>query len=175
MLDWLAYPLPARRDRRGDRVRRRAFRAALSSAAAAWALAAAAYKIVASISAMALFIVLTDDALSHDIYTGVFGKQVWPCCGGNDCAATIYREIGGRFEFLTRENEWIEIPVDQITFLPIAGDDPAIRPVSDESHRAHLCYFQQYDSNHVPDIGTPLSNGRETIYLLCAFIPPGGG
>jgi hypothetical protein len=158
-------------------MRRRAFRAALSSAVAAWALAAAAVQIVASISATTLLLVLTHAAFSHDIYTGVFGKQRWPCCGGNDCAATIYRESGGRFEFLTRENEWIEIPVAHITFLPIAGDDPAIRPVSDESHRAHLCYFQPYafDSNHVPDIGALFSNGRETIYLLCAFIPPGGG
>jgi len=156
-------------------VRRPAFRAALNSAVAAWTLAAAAHKAVASISAMALFFVLTNAALSHDIFTGVFSKQPWPCCGGKDCAATIYRESGGRFEFLTRENEWIEIPVDHITFLPIAGDDPAIRPVSDERHRAHLCYFQLYDSNHIPDIGAPFSNGRETIYLLCAFIPPGGG
>jgi hypothetical protein len=141
------------------------------------AVAAATRKIVASIGATALFFALTTAALSHDIYTGVLGKQGWPCCGGRDCAATIYRESGGRFEFLTRENEWIEIPVDRITFLPIAGDDPAISPVSDESHRAHLCYFQPYayDSNHVPDIGAPFSNGRETIYFLCAFIPPGGG
>ncbi len=145
------------------------------AASVANAVAAATHKIVASISATALFFVLTNAAVGHDIYTGVFGKQGWPCCGGKDCAATIYRESGGRFEFLTRENEWIEIPVDHITFLPIAGDNPAIRPVSDERHRAHLCYFQPYDSNHTPDIGALFSNGRETIYLLCAFIPPGGG
>jgi hypothetical protein len=76
------------------------------------AVAAATRKIVASISATALFFALTTTVLSHDIYTGVFGTRGWACCGGRDCAATIYRESGGRFEFLTRENEWIEISVD---------------------------------------------------------------
>ena len=31
-------------------------------------------------------------ASAHDIYTGVKGKDGLLCCGGNDCAATTYRE-----------------------------------------------------------------------------------
>jgi hypothetical protein len=74
-------------------------------------------------------------ARPHDIYTGVYGKDWQPCCGGEDCSATRYRERGGSFEFLTRENEWIAIPNDRITFVPVPGD-----PRSDGNDRAHLCY-----------------------------------
>ena len=40
-------------------------------------------------------------ASAHDIYTGVHGKNGQLCCGGDDCAATSFRERGGQFEFLT--------------------------------------------------------------------------
>ena len=44
---------------------------------------------------------------AHDIYTGVHGKNGQLCCGGDDCAATSFRERGGQFEFLTRERQWM--------------------------------------------------------------------
>lgn len=72
---------------------------------------------------------------AHDIYTGLQGKNGQLCCGGSDCAATVYRERGGSYEFLTREKAWVSIPAERITFLPVPGDPP-----SSESHLAHLCY-----------------------------------
>lgn len=104
-------------------------------------------------------------AAAHDIYTGVHGKNGQLCCGGDDCAATVYRERGGAFEFLTREQEWVAIPEERITFLPIPGDPP-----SEEAHRAHLCYRSATEF----DRKGPLSrNVFENIFLYCAFIPPG--
>ncbi len=105
-------------------------------------------------------------AQAHDIYTGVYGKDRQLCCGGDDCAATIYREAGARYEFLTREKNWVDIPVERITFLPIPGD-------SDEDampNRAHLCYRKANETDH---INNP-ENVFGDIYLYCAFIPPGG-
>lgn len=102
---------------------------------------------------------------AHDIYTGVHGKNGTLCCGGSDCAATSYRETGGRFEFMTRERRWIAIPEDRITFLPIPGD------ASDsDTHRAHLCYRSATDGDR---LGPMASNVFDDIYLYCAFIPPG--
>ena len=102
---------------------------------------------------------------AHEIYTGVHGRNGQLCCGGDDCAATVYREHGGTFEFLTRENEWVAIPQERITFLPIPGDPP-----SDNMHHAHLCYRQAtaYDRQ-----GQAATNVFEHIFLYCAFIPPG--
>ncbi len=105
------------------------------------------------------------NADAHDIYTGVHGNNGQLCCGGNDCAATQYRENGGRFEFLTRESEWIEIPEERITFLPIPGDPP-----TDNAHHAHLCYRPATD---VDRLGPAAGNVFEDIFLYCAFIPPG--
>jgi hypothetical protein len=102
---------------------------------------------------------------AHDIYTGVKGKNGALCCGGNDCAATVYRERAGRFEFLTREQEWIEIPQERITFLPIPGDPP-----NDDTHHAHLCYRSATESDRR---GGGSTNVFESIFLYCAFIPPG--
>jgi hypothetical protein len=102
---------------------------------------------------------------AHDIYTGVRNKNGLLCCGGNDCAATSYREQGGRFEFLTREQQWIEIPEERIIFLPIPGDPP-----TNDSHHAHLCYRSATDFDRQ---GPSSSNVFDSIYLYCAFIPPG--
>ena len=102
---------------------------------------------------------------AHDIYTGVHGKDGRLCCGGDDCAMTSYREHGGDFEFLTRDSRWIKIPPERITFLPVPGDPP-----SDNSHHAHLCYRQATDEDRE---GAYSSNVFESIYLYCAFIPPG--
>jgi hypothetical protein len=99
---------------------------------------------------------------------GVTGKDGQLCCGADDCSATVYRENGGSFEFLTREHTWVEIPTDRITFLPIPGDEiPA-----GETHRAHLCYRQATNFDRT----TPYkrANVFGDIYLWCAFIPPGG-
>ena len=103
---------------------------------------------------------------AHDIYTGVHGKNGQLCCGGTDCAVTSYREHGGRFEFLTRERQWIEIPEERITFLPIPGDPPA----NSDGHHGHLCYRSATDSDR---LGPASSNVFEDIFLYCAFIPPG--
>ena len=107
-------------------------------------------------------------AISHEIYTGVTGKDGQLCCGAADCSATIYRENGGTFEFLTREHEWVEIPADRITFEPIPGDET---PAAD-AHRAHLCYRPATNFDRL----TPYQRGNVfgDIYLWCAFIPPGG-
>ncbi|MFZ2108054.1 MAG: hypothetical protein WAV18_22190 [Roseiarcus sp.] len=103
---------------------------------------------------------------AHDIYTGVHGKNGQLCCGGTDCAVTSYREHGGRFEFLTRERQWIEIPEERITFLPIPGDPPD----NSDGHHGHLCYRSATDSDR---LGPASSNVFEDIFLYCAFIPPG--
>jgi hypothetical protein len=102
---------------------------------------------------------------AHDIYTGVHGKNGQLCCGGDDCAATSFRERGGHFEFLTRERQWIAIPEDRITFLPIPGDPP-----NDDSHLAHLCYRSATDNDRT---GGASLNVFDSIFLYCAFIPPG--
>ena len=104
-------------------------------------------------------------ASAHDIYTGVHGKGGQLCCGGNDCAATSYREQGGHYEFLTREQRWVSIPQERITFLPIPGDPP-----DGDSHHAHLCYRQATEGDRN---GALASNVFDDIYLYCAFIPPG--
>jgi hypothetical protein len=84
---------------------------------------------------------------AHDIYTGVHGKNGQLCCGGNDCAVTSYREQGGHYEFLTREQRWVSIPEERITFLPIPGDPP-------ESHHAHLCYRSATESDRLGPMGS---------------------
>ena len=104
-------------------------------------------------------------AEAHDMYTGVHGKNGQLCCGGDDCASTVYRERGGTFEFLTREQQWVAIPQERITFLPIPGDPP-----SDETHHAHLCYRSATEFDRR---GPASSNVFEDIFLYCAFIPPG--
>ena len=102
---------------------------------------------------------------AHDIYTGVKGRDGLLCCGGSDCAATTYRERGGAFEFLTREQRWVSIPAERITFLPIAGDPPA-----NDAHHAHLCYRPATEADRS---GWSAGNVFDDIYLYCAFIPPG--
>jgi hypothetical protein len=114
---------------------------------------------------LAILLLGARGAPAHDIYEGVHGKGGQLCCGGNDCAATTYRERGGEFEFLTREQKWVAIPMDRITFLPVPGDPP-----SDDTHRAHLCYRAASGE----DINGPWSaNVFGDIFLYCAFIPPG--
>ncbi|HLW92449.1 MAG TPA: hypothetical protein VKS78_14275 [Roseiarcus sp.] len=102
---------------------------------------------------------------AHEIYTGLHGKNGQLCCGGDDCAATVYRERGGSFEFLTREERWVAIPQERITFLPIPGDPP-----NDDTHHAHLCYRSATETDRM---GAASSNVFDTIFLYCAFIPPG--
>ena len=104
-------------------------------------------------------------ANAHDIYTGVHGKDGQLCCGGYDCASTLFRERGGHYEFLTREQHWVTIPQERITFLPVPGDPP-----NDNSHHAHLCYRSATDNDMA---GPASSNVFDGIFLYCAFIPPG--
>jgi hypothetical protein len=115
---------------------------------------------------IALAIAPSSMSSAHDIYTSVHGKNGQLCCGGNDCAATSYRENGAGFEFKTREGDWVAIPQDRITFLPIPGDQP-----SSDSHYGHLCYRQPREADLT---GPGAVNVFGPIYLYCAFIPPGG-
>ena len=117
------------------------------------------------VSGVALVCASFFSAGAHDIYTGVHGKNGQLCCGGSDCAATSYRERAGEFEFLTREQRWVTIPEDRITFLPIPGDR-----LDGDTHRAHLCYRPATGADR---IGSLASNVFGDIYLYCAFIPPG--
>jgi hypothetical protein len=109
----------------------------------------------------------TRHAHAHDIYTGFVGKGGHVCCGARDCSATVYRERGDSFEFLTREGHWVHVPEERITWLPIPGDPP-----SNDSHHAHLCYREtsdpEYNSERV------VSGDGQSIYLYCAVIPPRG-
>jgi hypothetical protein len=106
-------------------------------------------------------------ANAHDIYTGVVGKNNQLCCGAKDCSVTSYRENRGNFDFLTRENHWVTIPIDRITFLPIPGDPP-----HEDTHAAHLCYGEVTGAEGVS--ANVFSGPGQSIYLYCAFIPPGG-
>ncbi|MGA2795740.1 MAG: hypothetical protein ABSE69_19955, partial [Roseiarcus sp.] len=65
----------------------------------------------------------------------------------------------------TRERQWISVPQERITFLPIPGDPP-----NDDSHHAHLCYRSATDYDR---LGPASSNVFDGIFLYCAFIPPG--
>lgn len=115
--------------------------------------------------AIAASALIYGQAFSHEIYTGLHGRNGQLCCGSDDCAATIYRERGGLYEFLTRESQWVAIPEERVTFLPIPGDPP-----SDDAHRAHLCYRPSQPSD-IP--GNAGGNVFGPIFLYCAFIPPG--
>jgi hypothetical protein len=124
-----------------------------------------AYLFVISVL-LIMFIVWVTPVHAHDIYTGVHGKSGQLCCGGSDCAPTVYNEDGGRFEFLTREREWVTIPQDRITFLPLPGDQPTT-----DSHYAHLCYRLATQEDRE---GAYADHVIDDIYFYCAFIPPGG-
>ena len=112
----------------------------------------------------------TSETQGHEIYTNLHGKDGQLCCGGDDCAVTIYRERRGHYEFQERSGAWVEIPQDRITFLPIPNDDPLTHPVGDEEHRAHLCYR---DATTNDRMGGGQVNVFGDIFLYCAFIPPG--
>lgn len=114
--------------------------------------------------AVAVFYAALDKAHGHEIYTGVTGKDGQLCCGGSDCQATIYREEGSHFYFLTREKHWVEIPQDRITWLPVPGD----QDVTTHNH-AHLCYRDATSADK--DFQTD-DHGMQ-IHMYCAFIPPG--
>jgi hypothetical protein len=111
---------------------------------------------------------VAESAIGHEIYSGVKGKDGTPCCNNFDCSATIYRESGDIFEFLTRENHWVQIPKDQIIFLPIPGDEKV-----SSFHRAHLCY-RAAGKYSAPGRVMSALDGSQSIYLYCAFIPPQG-
>jgi len=122
--------------------------------------------VAALLAAAALGLAAPPRAGGHEIYTGLHDKTGQLCCGGSDCAATVFREQGGAYEFLTREQRWVAIPQPRITFLPIPGDSDT------RDHLAHLCYRAANDFDRADD------NRRQSvfgdIFLYCAFIPPGG-
>jgi len=118
------------------------------------------------LSASVFFLAAVTVANAHDIYTGVHGRDGQLCCGGSDCASTQWRERGGTFEFMTRDKQWVPIPADRITFLPIPGDKP-----ENDSHIGHLCYRKATDFDRS---GKGAENVFGDIFLYCAFIKPGG-
>jgi hypothetical protein len=103
----------------------------------------------------------------------VRGKNQQLCCGGQDCAETLYRVVNGQYELLTREKMWLSVPKDMITFMAVPGDQSTIEP----DHYAHLCAhlldadeLRMYAA-HQWSAGVLLGD-RYIFY--CAFIPPGG-
>lgn len=121
--------------------------------------------------AIILCFVYMKAAYPHEIYSNLRNKNGMLCCGGNDCARTIYRENGRKFQFLTRKQEWLEIPNDRIQFLPVPGD----QPIANEDHVAHLCYRDatEYDMNLPTGGNVFIGENGNRFYLYCAFIPPG--
>jgi len=113
-------------------------------------------------------------AHAHEIYTGLKDKQGQLCCGSDDCEPTHYRiEHGEAYAFLTRENHWVVIPKDRITFLPVPGDDDWSKD-TDPEHRAHLCYRKSEDLHgNGPTDEYVSEDGQQFIHLYCAWIPPG--
>lgn len=107
-------------------------------------------------------------AASHEIYTDLHSKTGTLCCGGSDCGATTYRERGDAYEFLTREGHWIRIPQERIQFIPIPGDEHV-----GQDHLAHLCYRAAGVATYDATSGNVFGDGDQSIYLYCAFIPPG--
>lgn len=117
----------------------------------------------------ALTVALWSAAGAHDIYTGVRSPKTGNlCCGGQDCSLTTYRERGGEFDFLTREGHWVRIDVESIIFLSIPGDPP-----HDDAKAAHLCYRPATDSDAMSMSDRVKSGEGQSIFLYCAFIPPG--
>lgn len=102
---------------------------------------------------------------AHEIYTPLHSKSGFPCCGGSDCSATIYRERGDQFEFLSREGHWIRIPGDRIIWMHIPGDPP-----STDANHGHMCYRQAYPSD--ADEDKARGEGQE-IRMYCIFGEPG--
>ena len=117
---------------------------------------------------MSLLGIGLDESYGHDIYTGIRGKDLQLCCGNSDCAATTYKNEGEHYWFLTRENHWIQIPSNRITFLPVPGDDD----FTTKNH-AHLCYRNVDPNEYTPGNDHLFQGDGQTIYMYCAFIPPG--
>jgi hypothetical protein len=116
-------------------------------------------------AALALALSAPPPAAAHEIYSGLHGRNGQLCCGGADCAPTTWRERRGRFEFLTRERGWVEIPEGRITFLPVPGD-----PAPGADHAAHFCYRAATDADRR---GPAAADVFGAIFLYCAFIAPG--
>ena len=119
-------------------------------------------------AALAAIVALVEPTFSHEWYTGLKGKDGQLCCGGNDCAPTLWKERGGEFFFETRDKHWVFIPQERITFLPVPGDES-----EQVDHRAHLCYRAptSYDDSRPQNIFS--DDAGNQIYLYCAFINPG--
>ena len=109
-------------------------------------------------------------AFPHDIYSGVYSNGRL-CCGGDpvtgDCGPTQWSLRDGQYFIRSREGKWIHVPQDQITFLPVPGDEK----YANIDHLAHLCYRLPNSTDKAEDL---LSGEGEQIHLYCAFIPPGG-
>lgn len=116
-------------------------------------------------------------ALPHDIYSGVHGKTGQLCCGGDvdgvegDCAPALARATSTGVDFYVRGREWVHVPTDLVTFLPVAGDENINRtPPPEGMIWGHFCARRatDYDRAHNADrlIGD--------WFFYCAFYNPGG-
>lgn len=123
-------------------------------------------------------VMMIEPALAHDVYSGIKGKDGQLCCGGDganpDCRRTVFRERGSSYEFRTPDGDWLPVPSDRITFLPLPGDgDDA------ETHLAHLCMRSDKDvvsawrEHGREDHIMATVSGSEVVFF-CGFIPPGG-
>jgi hypothetical protein len=116
--------------------------------------------LIALLLAWAAFAMLPSPVRAHDIYTGVHGRDGTLCCGGSDCARTQYKLTQNGAEFFVRNREWVFIPNERITFLPVPGDS---------NGDGHFCGRPKTSS----DVGEMAKNVFGNWYLYCAFIPPG--
>lgn len=110
-------------------------------------------------------------ALSHDIYTGVTGKDGQLCCGEDDCFVTTYEEKKQHFFFRLKKEDGeiaIDIPADSITWTAIPGDDPG-----GAANKAHICYRKVVLPSDLMNPNFAKRIIDSTWLVFCAFIPPG--
>ena len=124
--------------------------------------------LVALLAILIAFAAGTKQAHSHDIYTGVHGKDNQLCCGGDpvtgDCRETTYRMSKGHYLFMKRDGTEVDVPESMITFLPVPGEDTS------KTNGAHLCYRQKMDTDVLSQRSDHIIGD---IFLYCAFINPG--
>ena len=106
-------------------------------------------------------------ASAHDIYSGVHGKNGQLCCGGDDCAATFYRERRRPFRIPDARAAMDRDPRGTHHF-PADSRRTATR-TSIRTARIYAIARRQTPIGSAPHS----SNVFDDIFLYCAFIPPG--
>jgi hypothetical protein len=123
-----------------------------------------------------LCFVYSQKAFSHDIYTGVYGKDHQYCCFGDangvagDCAPALARVNGNNIEFNVRGKEWVSVPRDRVTFLPLPGEEDQVHDEAPEGMVwGHFCGRPRRDE----DMSYNPNNVFGNWYFYCGFYPPG--